>query len=317
MSHILVTGTSGFIGFHLAQALLARGDTVVGVDSENDYYDVNIKYARRAILEKSKGFKFYKWLLEDNDFLSWVFEKEKPDKVCNLAAQAGVRYSLKNPRAYVNSNLIGFCNIIELAKEYKVQNFVYASSSSVYGTNEKQPFSVEDTVDHPMAIYAASKRANELIAHAYSHPFGLPTTGLRFFTAYGPYGRPDMMMMIFAGKIAKWESIDVFNHGKMRRDFTYIDDIVSWVLASLDTISPYEIFNLGSDHPVELEYIIGLIEEHIGKKAIKNYMPIQAGDVPASWADIEHTKDVLHWQPKTTIEDGVTRTIEWFKNYYT
>jgi UDP-glucuronate 4-epimerase len=316
MAHILVTGTSGFIWYHLALTLLARGDSVVGIDSENDYYDIGIKHARRAMLEKIPGFTFYKWLLEDEVFMNSVFEKEKPEKVCHLAAQAGVRYSLKHPEVYVKSNLVWFCNIIELAKNHKVQNFVYASSSSVYGTNEKQPFSVDDAVDHPMAIYAASKRANELIAHAYSHPFWLPTTGLRFFTAYGPFGRPDMMMMIFASKIAKWEPIDVFNHGKMRRDFTYIDDIVSGVIASLDTISPYEIFNLGSDHPVELEYIIGLIEEHIGKKAIKNYMPIQTGDVPASWADIEHTKKILHWSPHTSIEDGVAQTMEWFKNYY-
>ncbi len=316
MAHILVTGTSGFIWFHLARALLARGDSVVWIDSENDYYDVSIKLARRAILEKNPGFTFYKWLLEDNNFLTSIFEKEKPEKVCHLAAQAGVRYSLKNPKAYVNSNLVGFCNIIELAKEGKVANFVYASSSSVYGTNTKQPFSVDDKVDHPMAIYAASKRANELIAHAYSHPFGLPTTWLRFFTAYGPYGRPDMMMMIFADKIRKWEPIDVFNHGKMQRDFTYIDDIVSGVIASLDTISPYGIFNLGSDRPVELEYVIGLIEEHIWKKAIKNYLPIQIGDVPASWADIEHTKEKLHWEPKTSIEVWVKNTMNWFKEYY-
>lgn len=297
-------------------ALLERGERVIGVDIENDYYDVTIKYARRAILEQYENFSFHKVALEDYDGLEKIFASESIDRVCHLAAQAGVRYSLQNPRAYVNSNLVGFFHIIELSKQYNVQNFVYASSSSVYGTNKKQPFSVDDPVDHPMAMYAATKRSNELIAHSYSHPFGLPTTGLRFFTVYGPYGRPDMMMMIFADRISRWEPIDVYNHGKMRRDFTYIDDIVRGVVASLDTISPYEIFNLWSDHPVELEQVITLIEEHIGKKAIKNYLPIQPGDVPASWADIEHTKDILAWSPAFTIEQGVENTMNWFKNYY-
>ncbi len=316
MAHILVTWTSWFIWFHLSLALLERWDTVIGLDIENDYYDVRIKHARRAILEKNPNFIFYKCALEDFDGIKNIFEKYTIDKVCHLAAQAWVRYSLKHPEVYIQSNLIGFFNIIELAKRYSVKNFVYASSSSVYGTNTKQPFSVEDHVDHPMAVYAATKRSNELMAHAYSHPFGLPTTGLRFFTAFGPFGRPDMMMMIFADKIAKWEPIDVFNFWKMQRDFTYIDDIVSGVIASIDTISPYEIFNLWSDHPVELEYIITLIEGHIGKPAIKNYLPIQPGDVPASWADIWHTKKVLSWEPKTSIEKGVENTMNWFKTYY-
>lgn len=312
---ILLTWTSGFIWYHTAKHLLERGDSVIGLDNENPYYDVSIKEYRRHDLEKYPNFRFYKVALEDREAMEDVFAREKPDRVCNLAAQAGVRYSLKNPRAYVDSNLIGFFNIIDLSKQYEVENFVYASSSSVYGTNTKQPFSVDDKTDHPMAMYAATKKANELIAHAYSHPFGLPTTGLRFFTVYGPFGRPDMMMLIFTDKIMKWEPIDVFNYGKMKRDFTYIDDIVDGVVRSIDTISPCEVFNLWSDTPVELESVITMIENAIGKKAIKNYLPIQTGDVPATWADIDHTRDVLSWTPKTRIEDGVKNTMDWFLTY--
>jgi UDP-glucuronate 4-epimerase len=313
--NILLTGTSGFIGFNTAKVLLERGDTVIWVDNENDYYDVSIKHVRRALLEKYENFHFHHVSLQDQEWLAEVFRSHQIDRVCNLAAQAWVRYSIKNPRAYLESNLIGFFNIIDLAREYKVQNFVYASSSSIYGTNKKQPFSVDDKTDSPMAMYAASKKANELIAHSYSHAYSLPTTGLRFFTVYGPYGRPDMMMLIFANKILKGEPIDVFNYGKMQRDFTYIDDIVAGVIQSIDTISACEVFNLGSDAPVELEYVIELIEKNLGKKAIKNYLPIQLWDVPATWADIDHTKEKLAWSPKVSVEIGVENTMAWFKSY--
>ncbi|NDK08971.1 NAD-dependent epimerase/dehydratase family protein [Candidatus Gracilibacteria bacterium] len=316
MTKILITGTSGFIGFHLAKKLLDRGDEVVGVDCENDYYDQTIKYARRDILEKYSNFKFYKIKLENFDDLKEVFENESPEKVCNLAAQAGVRYSLINPFAYVQSNIVGFHNLIELSKVHGVKNFVYASSSSVYGKNEKQPFSVDDKVDSPISIYAASKRSNELIAHTYSHLYGLPTTGLRFFTVYGPWGRPDMAMLIFANKMVKNEPIPVFNYGKMRRDFTYIDDIVEGVTRCIDNNFKYEILNIGNNNTVELEYVIDLLEKNLGIKAIKDYMPIQPGDVPATWADIEHTKDLLNWQPTTSIETGLENFINWYKEYY-
>lgn len=313
---ILVTGTSWFIWFHTSIQLLERWDEVIGVDVENDYYDVNLKFSRREILEWYKNFKFYKWNLADLAFLKNVFETEKPDKVLNLAAQAGVRYSIINPFAYIEANIVWFTNIIELSKQYGVKNFVYASSSSVYGSNKKQPFSVEDRVDTPISLYAATKKSNELIAHTYSHLFKLPTTGLRFFTVYWPYGRPDMAMMIFANKIVAWEEIEVFNFWKMKRDFTYIDDIVSWVIASLDTISPYEIFNLGWDNTVELEYMIQLIEKELWIKANKKYLEIQPWDVPETTADIEHTRKTLHWEPKTKIEEWIKNTIEWYKKYY-
>ena len=313
---ILITWTSWFIWFHLAKKLLARWDEVVWIDNENDYYDVNLKVSRREQLKENPNFSFYKWNLEDNDFVKGVFEKEQIDKVCNLAAQAWVRYSLVNPHAYVQSNLVWFHNILHLANEHKVKNFVYASSSSVYWKNTKSPFSVEDRVDTPISIYAASKKANELIAHSYSHLYWLPTIWLRFFTVYGPYWRPDMAMLIFANKILAWEEIDVYNYWKMRRDFTYIDDIVSGVIASLDAEVECEVFNLWNDNQVELEYMIWLIEKWLGKKAIKNYMEIQPWDVPATWADIEHTKAVLNWQPTTSIEAWVEKFIDWFKDYY-
>jgi len=313
METILITWTSGFIGFHLAKRLLEWWRNVIWFDNENDYYDVKLKQARREILSSYPNFKFYKWNLEDFQTLQKVFEENKIDKVCNLAAQAGVRYSLKNPFAYIQTNLVGFHNIIELAKQHKVKNFVYASSSSVYGKNKKQPFSVEDRVDNPISLYAATKKSNELIAHTYSHLFWLPTTGLRFFTVYGPYGRPDMAMFIFAKKILNWEKIPVFNYWKMKRDFTYVDDIVDWVIKSLDTISDYEIFNLWNDNPVELEYVISLIEENLWKKAIKDYLPMQPWDVPATWSDIQYTKEKLWWEPKISIEKGIESFIDWFK----
>ena len=312
---MLITWTSWFIGFHLAKKLLESWETVVWIDNENDYYDVNLKISRRELLKKNDNFTFYKWNLEDFDFLKNVFEKEKPKKVCNLAAQAWVRYSLVNPFAYIQSNLVWFHNIIELAKQYKVENFVYASSSSVYWSNKKQPFSVEDNVDNPISIYAATKKSNELIAHSYSHLYKMPTIGLRFFTVYGPYWRPDMAMMIFANKITRWEKIDVYNFWKMKRDFTYIDDIVDWIIKSLDLKTEYEIFNLWNNNTVELEYMISLIEKGLWKKAIKNLMEIQPGDVPATWADIEHTEKILNWKPTVKIEDGIDRFIKWYKEY--
>ncbi|MFA7298221.1 MAG: NAD-dependent epimerase/dehydratase family protein [Candidatus Absconditabacterales bacterium] len=314
---ILITGTSGFIGFHTAKKLLEDGVKIIGFDNENDYYDVNLKIARRTILEQFPNFKFYKGSLENLEDLKKVFEENKIDKVLNLAAQAGVRYSLINPFAYVQSNLVGFHNIIELSKQYKIKNFVYASSSSVYGNNTKQPFSVDDPVDHPISIYAATKKADELIAHSYSHLFGLPTIGLRFFTVYGPRGRPDMAMLIFASKMLKGEAIDVFNNGKMKRDFTYIDDIVSGIIKALELETKYEIFNLGSDHPVDLEYIISLIEKNLGKKAIKNYLPLQPGDVPETSADIQHTTEVLGWKPEFKVEKGIENFVNRYKSFYT
>ena len=313
METILITWTSWFIWYHLAKKLLEQWYEIIGFDNENDYYDTNLKLARKKDLESYKNFKFYKWNLENIEDLKKVFEENKINKVCNLAAQAGVRYSLKNPFAYIQTNLVWFHNIIELSKQYKIKNFVYASSSSVYGKNKKQPFSVEDRVDNPISLYAATKKSNELIAHTYSHLFWLPTTWLRFFTVYGPYGRPDMAMFIFAKKILNWEKIPVFNYGKMKRDFTYIDDIVDWIIKSLNTISDYEIFNLWNDNPVELEYVISLIEKNLWKKAIKDYLPIQPGDVPATWADISHTKEKLWWKPTTSIEEWIEKFINWFK----
>lgn len=316
METILITWTSGFIGFHLAKKLLEQGTNIIGFDNENDYYDVNLKITRRKELENFPNFTFYQGNLENLEDVKKVFETHTIDKVCNLAAQAGVRYSLINPYAYIQSNLVGFHNIIELSKQYKIKNFVYASSSSVYGKNTKQPFSVDDRTDHPISLYAATKKSNELIAHSYSHIFGLPTIGLRFFTVYGPRGRPDMAMLIFADKISKWEAIDVFNHGKMKRDFTYVDDIVNGIIKCLDLKTTYEIFNLWSDHPVDLEYIITLIEQQLWKTAKKNYLPIQAGDVPETSADIQHTKEILWREPKFQVEKWIEQLIDRYKTYY-
>ena len=316
METILVTWSSGFIWFHLSKKLLESWKKVVWFDNENDYYEVSLKHARREILEKFENFKFYKGNLEDLTFLKRAFEENKIDKVVNLAAQAGVRYSLVNPFAYIQSNLVGFHNIIELSKQYKVQNFVYASSSSVYGNNKKQPFSVEDTVDNPISLYAATKKSNELIAHTYSHLFWLPTIGLRFFTVYGPRGRPDMAMFIFANRMLQWETIDVFNYGNMKRDFTYIDDIVDWIIKCIDIKTQYEIFNLWSDRPVDLEYVIQLIEKKLWIEAKKNYLPIQAWDVPETSADIKHTKDVLWWEPQYNVEKWIEKFILRYTTFY-
>lgn len=313
---ILVSGAAGFIGFHLSHKLLSRGFSVIGYDSVNDYYDPALKEARLKLLEKFGKFVFYRDDLCNFGALEKVFKNHPVDKVCHLAAQAGVRYSLSNPFAYQKSNLEGFLNIIELAKRFQVRNFVYASSSSVYGNNRKLPFSVKDNVDHPISLYAATKKANELIAHTYSHLYHLPTTGLRFFTVYGPFGRPDMALFLFTKKILAGEAINVYNNGNMRRDFTYIDDIVNGVIAALETPSDYEIFNLGNHRSENLMDFIRLIENNLGKKAYINFMPLQPGDVPETFADIEHARAVLGFQPTTDIATGIKRFIDWYKDYY-
>ncbi|MBC8491351.1 MAG: NAD-dependent epimerase [Candidatus Marinimicrobia bacterium] len=313
---ILVTGSAGFIGFHLSKKLLEDGIEVIGYDSVNNYYDPTLKEARLKILQEFDYFTFYRKNLCDFDALEIVFKNHSIKKVCNLAAQAGVRYSLTNPFAYQKSNIEGFLNIIELSKRAKIENFVYASSSSVYGNNKKLPFSTSDNVDHPISLYAASKKANELIAHTYSHLYKLPTTGLRFFTIYGPYGRPDMALFIFTKKILAGEPIEVYNHGNMKRDFTYIDDIISGVVSALNHPFDYEVFNLGNHRSENLMDFIGLIEENLGKKAEINFLPIQPGDVPETFADIDHAWEKLGFEPTTTIEVGIKRFVDWYKNYY-
>ena len=313
---ILVTGSAGFIGFHTARKLLVMGREVIGIDNFNDYYDPGVKISRNEILEKNENYKLYRGNLEDLSFVKKVFEENKIDKICHLAAQAGVRYSLTHPHTYIQSNLVGFTNIIDEAKNHQVKTFVYASSSSVYGNNKKYPFSVKDNVDHPISLYAASKKANELIAHVYHHLYGLNCTGLRFFTVYGTYGRPDLAIFLFTKAILEDQPINVFNFGKCKRDFTYIDDIVSGILASLEKSYPYEIFNLGNNNPVELEYMIECIEKELGKKAIKNYMPLQPGDVPETYADIDHSKEMLGYEPKTSIEEGLGVFVKWYREYY-
>lgn len=312
----LITGAAGFIGFNLCMKLLLRGDRVIGLDNLNDYYDVNLKKARLAILEKYENFSFIKGDLADLDCLKNIFHDHKPTHVCNLAAQAGVRYSLINPFAYEESNLKGFLNIMHLSKEFNVENFVYASSSSVYGNNKKTPFSVDDTVDTPISIYAATKKANELMAHTYSHLYDLNTTGLRFFTVYGPWGRPDMALFLFTRAILSGEPIKVFNYGKMQRDFTYIDDIIQGVVASLDTPFKYEIFNIGNSQTVELETYINCIEEELGIKAKRELLPMQPGDVPATSADIEKTTRMLGFKPTTNVRQGIKKFIKWYREYY-
>lgn len=316
METIFITWTSWFIWFFTAKALLERWGRVVWLDIENDYYDVNLKVSRRKILESYKNFKFYKIWLEDFNALENIFKENKIDKVCNLAAQAWVRYSIENPFAYINSNIVWFHNIINLSTKYNIKNFVYASSSSVYGKNEKQPFSIEDKVDNPISLYAATKKSNELIAHTYSHIHKLPTTWLRFFTVYWPFSRPDMAMLKFALKMKFWKEIEVYNNWEMQRDFTYIDDIVDWIIASLDNISEYEIFNLWNDKPVKLEYMINLLEKNLWIKANKKYLPMQPWDVKSTWSDINYTYEKLNWRPKTSIEDWVEKFSEWFLEYY-
>jgi len=331
---ILVTGTAGFIGSHLAHALLARGDEVIGIDNVNDYYDVSLKEARLARLKTNPGFTEARIALEDRDSINQIFAGHRPQRVVNLAAQAGVRYSLVNPQAYIDANLVGFCNILEACRHTKVEHLVYASSSSVYGANTSMPFSVHDNVDHPVSLYAASKKANELMAHTYSHLFGLPTTGLRFFTVYGPWGRPDMALFMFTKNILEGKPIDVFNFGQHKRDFTYIDDIVEGVIHTLDHVAesnpdwngdnpdsgtskaPYRLYNIGNNQPVELMRFIEVLEKNLGKTAEKNFLPMQQGDVPATYANVDDLMRDVGYAPKTPIETGIARFVEWYKDYY-
>jgi UDP-glucuronate 4-epimerase len=312
----LVTGAAGFIGFHVSRALLERGDRVLGLDNLNDYYDVSLKEARLRLLQDNEHFTFYKEDLANREGLTKVFRENKIQVVCNMAAQAGVRYSLVNPFAYQSSNLEGFLNIIHLSQEHQVENFVYASSSSVYGNNKKVPFSVQDRVDTPISLYAATKKANELVAHTYSHLYGLPCSGLRLFTVYGPWGRPDMALFIFTKAITKNQPIEVYNFGKMRRDFTYVDDIVQGVLASMDRPVPYAIYNLGNSRAVDLLYFIECIEKELGKKAEKKMLPMQPGDVVETYADISESEQDLGFQPTTKIEEGIASFINWYGSYY-
>ena len=331
---ILITGAAGFIGSTLAQRLLDRADEVLGYDNLNDYYDVRLKQARLDRLTPRDGFSFVKAALEDRAALDAAFDAFKPQRVVNLAAQAGVRYSLENPRAYIDANIVGFLNVLEACRHKGVEHLVYASSSSVYGSNRKLPFAVEDSVDHPVSLYAASKKANELMAHTYSHLFGLPTTGLRFFTVYGPWGRPDMALFLFTKKILADEPIDVFNFGKHTRDFTYIDDIVEGVIRTLDRVpgpdagfdplaptpassaAPYRLYNIGNHAPVQLSRYIELIEEATGKKAQKNLLPLQPGDVPDTEAEVSALMRDTGYAPTTPVEVGVKRFVEWYRGHY-
>jgi len=332
MANILVTGAAGFIGMHTAARLLDRGDTVVGIDNLNDYYQPQLKHDRLAQLEGRSGFSFQKLGLEDRDGINRLFETHRFDRVIHLAAQAGVRYSLTNPQAYVDANLVGFVNILEACRHQKTAHLTYASSSSVYGANRKIPFSVEDRVDHPVSLYAATKKANELMAHTYSHLFALPTTGLRFFTVYGPWGRPDMAMWMFTKAILAGKPIDVFNHGRMKRDFTFVDDIVEGVIRTSDTIpaaqavasdaddcstaAPYRVYNIGNNQPVELMHLIETLESALGRKAEKNMLPMQPGDVPATYANIDALQRDVGFRPSTPIEEGVKKFVAWYKSYH-
>ncbi len=331
---ILVTGTAGFIGSTLAHRLLDRGDEVIGIDNVNDYYDVNLKEARLSRLKLKPGFTEARVSLEDQPAINKVFSTHKPQRVVNLAAQAGVRYSLENPQAYIDANLVGFCNILEGCRHHDVEHLAYASSSSVYGANTAMPFSIHDNVDHPVSLYAASKKANELMAHTYSHLFALPTTGLRFFTVYGPWGRPDMALFLFTKNILENKPIDVFNYGNHRRDFTYIDDIVEGVIRVLDqpakpnldwsgdqpdpgsSKAPYRIYNIGNNQPVELMRYIEVLEECLGKKAEKNLLPLQEGDVPDTYANVEDLIRDTGYKPSTPIEIGIANFVEWYRDYY-
>jgi len=313
---VLVTGAAGFIGFHLSRMLLEKGNQVIGVDNLNPYYDVSLKKARLDLLKPLQDFVFYKEDIQNLSGLRKIFQKHAIGRICNLAAQAGVRYSLKDPFSYQKSNLEGFLNLLELAREYEVNNFVYASSSSVYGDNPKIPFSVDDRVDKPVSLYGATKKANELMAYAYSHLFGIPCTGLRFFTVYGPWGRPDMALFLFTDAILNDRPINVYNYGRMKRDFTYVDDVVEGTIAALEKPFAYEVFNLGNSDPIELMDFIGIIEEELGREAQKNMMPLQPGDVLETSADIGKSKDMLGFSPKTPIREGIRRFLTWYREYY-
>ena len=334
MAKILVTGAAGFIGYHTSERLLARGDEVVGLDNVNDYYDPTLKEARLARIAGHPGFRFFRMELADRDGLERLFREERFDRVIHLAAQAGVRYSITNPHAYIDSNLIGFLNILEGCRHHGVQHLTYASSSSVYGANTAMPFSVHHNVDHPVSLYAATKKANELMAHTYSHLYGLPTTGLRFFTVYGPWGRPDMAMFLFTKAILEGNPIDVFNHGRMQRDFTYIDDIVEGVIRTSDhtaepngqwnadapdpatSKAPYRIYNIGNNNPVELMHLIETIERALGRTAQKRMLPLQAGDVPATYANVDALVRDVGFAPQTPIETGVANFVAWYRSYF-
>ncbi|MGL4407881.1 MAG: NAD-dependent epimerase [Zoogloea sp.] len=331
---ILVTGAAGFIGSHTSLLLLARGDQVVGLDNLNDYYEVQLKLDRLARLTPHENFRFVKMDVADREGMAKLFAEEKFDRVIHLAAQAGVRYSLQNPHAYIDSNLVGFTNILEGCRHNKVEHLVYASSSSVYGGNTKMPFSEHDSVDHPVSLYAATKKANELMAHTYSHLFNVPTTGLRFFTVYGPWGRPDMALFLFTKAILEGRAIDIFNHGKMKRDFTYIDDIVQGVIRTMDRVpeadpgydsnnpdpgrshAPYRVFNIGNNDPVELMSFVEAIETSLGMEAKKNFMPMQDGDVPATYADTDELNAWTGFAPATPVPEGIRRFVEWYRSYY-
>lgn len=334
MSRILVTGAAGFIGFHLVRRLLRHGHQVTGFDNLNDYYDVSLKEARLTILKGLDGFAFVRGALEERSLLEKMFQAEQFDYVINLAAQAGVRYSLQNPHAYIDSNISGFLNILEGCRQTNVKHLVYASSSSVYGANATAPFSEHHSVDHPVSLYAATKRSNELMAHTYSHLFALPVTGLRFFTVYGPWGRPDMAYFAFTKAILEGRSIDVFNHGRMQRDFTYIDDIIEGVVRVMDHVprpdpswnaerpdpatssAPYRVYNIGNHQPVELGRFIEVLEECLGKKAEKNLLPMQPGEVLVTYADVADLADAVGFRPDTSIEDGIARFVDWYREYY-
>jgi len=331
---ILVTGAAGFIGFHTAKQLLERGDTVVGLDNFNDYYDVKLKESRAAVLDNYDAFTMARIDLADRPAMEALFAKEKFDKVINLAAQAGVRYSIENPHSYIDSNIVGFLNILEGCRHNDVQHLTYASSSSVYGANTTMPFSIHQNVDHPLALYGATKKANELMAHTYSNLYNLPTTGLRFFTVYGPWGRPDMALFLFTRAIIEGKPIDVFNYGKHKRDFTYIDDIVEGVVRTSDntatpnenwdpatpdpgtSMAPYRLYNIGNQQPIELMDYIGAVEKCLGKEAEKNLLPLQPGDVPDTWADTQALSDDVGYQPSTPIETGVKNFVEWYLEFY-
>jgi UDP-glucuronate 4-epimerase len=335
MANYLVTGAAGFIGFHLCKRLLGDGHSVAGIDNVNDYYDVNLKLARLAILQQFSKFNFYKTDIADLPGMEAIFSVHQTpfDVVINLAAQPGVRYSLKNPHSYINSNIVGFTNILECCRNNKVKHLVFASSSSIYGLNDKVPFSVSDNVDHPVSLYAASKKANELMAHTYAHLYGLPCTGLRFFTVYGPWGRPDMAYFSFTQAITEGTPIDVFNYGKMKRDFTYIDDIIEGVVRVMDKIpqpnpdwdrknpdpgssyAPYKLYNIGNNNPVELIKFIEILEINLGKKAQKNLLPMQQGDVPVTYADIDDLIKDVRFKPSIPLEVGIKRFVEWYKAY--
>lgn len=313
---ILVTGAAGFIGFHLCAKLLERGDPVVGFDNFTDYYDVQLKRDRINQIAGHKNFTFFEMDLCDREALQELFHKQPIKRICHLAAQVGVRYSLRDPYVYQKSNLEGFLNIIECAREHQVENFVYASSSSIYGNTEKIPFAETDRADTPISFYGTTKRSNELTAYTYSHLYGLPCIGLRFFTVYGPWMRPDMALLIFTQKILAGTPIDVYGQGKMKRNFTYIDDIIQGVVLSLDRPKPFAIYNIGNDRTEDLERYIDVLEQCLGKKAIRNYMPQQAGDLPETWADIQLIKKECGYQPTTQIDSGIKKFVEWYKGYY-